>query len=177
MMHGTAQWAYARGDGYQAVLLPYKGGPVAMAIVLPDGPLPGFPLETLGGVAGVLRGLLSAEQYQVDLRLPKFRVEAAFRLTDTLSSLGITRAFSDGADFGGIADEPLKISDVVHKAFIDVDEKGTEAAAATAAAVMLAALRRAPAKRVTFTADRPFLYVVTETTSGTPLFLGQFTRP
>jgi serpin B len=178
MMHMDQRLAYHRGDGFQAVLLPYKGGPLAMAIVLPDGPLSQLPLEALGGVSGVLRGLLAdPQEYQVDLRLPKFRVEAQFLLRDTMQALGIALAFSEGADFSGICDEPLHIDQAIHKAFIDVDEQGTEAAAATAAVVQAMAMRRQPDRRVTFTADCPFLYAVIETTTGLPLFLGQFTSP
>jgi serpin B len=178
MMHMEERLAYHRGDGFEAALLPYEGGPLALAIVLPDGPLSQFPLEGLGGISGVLRGLLARpEQRQVDLRLPKFRMEAQFLLGDKLQALGITLAFHEGADFSGICDQPLHIDQAIHKAFIDVDEQGTEAAAATAAVVRIMALRRQPAQRVTFTADRPFLFAVVETAIGLPLFLGQFTGP
>jgi serpin B len=178
MMHMDERLAYQRGDGFQAVLLPYRGGPLAMAIVLPDGPLSQFPLEALGGVSGVLHGLLAdGEQYQVDLRLPRFRVEAEFLLRDTLQALGIALAFSADADFSGICDERLRIDEAIHKAFIDVDEQGTEAAAATGFVFRAAAMRRQPAQRVRFTADRPFLFAVIEKTTGLPLFLGQFTSP
>ena len=179
MMHTDARLAYHRGDGFQAVLLPYKGGPLAMAIVLPDGPLSAFALAAQGGVAAVLDGLLiNPVQYQVDLRLPKFKVTATCQLQDTLQALGVVRAFGDDADLTGITHSRLRISAVVHQAYIDVDEQGTEAAAATAAVMALAAFRRPPpAQRVVFTADRPFLFAIHETTSGDPLFLGQFTRP
>jgi serpin B len=126
----------------------------------------------------VLSGLLTGpEEYQVDLRLPKFRVEAEFLLADTLRALGIALAFSADADFSGICDEPFRIDQVIHKAFIDVDEQGTEAAAATAMVLHAAAVRRQPTRRVAVTADRPFLFAVIEATSGLPLFLGQFTQP
>lgn len=179
MMHMDARLAYHRGDGFQAVLLPYKGGPLAMAIVLPDGPLSTFPLAALGGVAGVLDGLLTDRTpYQVDLRLPKFKVTAKCQLEGTLQALGIVRAFGGDADFTGITPSPLQISAVVHQAYIDVDEQGTEAAAATATIMRAAALRKPPPlQRVAFTADRPFLFAIVATQSGDPLFLGQFTRP
>jgi serpin B len=179
MMHMDARLAYHRGDGFQAVLLPYKGGPLAMAIVLPDGSMSTFHLASLGGVAGVLDRLLTDRtQYQVDLRLPKFKVTAKCELRDTLAALGVVRAFRDDADFTGIADSSLRISAVVHQAYVDVDEQGTEAAAATAVVMAMASfLKPPPARRVVFTADRPFLFAIVETTSGDPLFLGQFTRP
>ena len=146
MMHMDARLAYHRGDGFQAVLLPYKGGPLAMAIVLPDGPLSKFPLAALGGVAGVLDRLLTDRtQYQVDLRLPKFKVTAKCELQDTLAALGVVRAFRDDADFSGICAlvRCTWISAVVHQAYIDVDEQGTEAAAATAAVVRVMAMAAA----------------------------------
>ena len=106
MMHMDVRLAYHRGDGFQAVLLPYKGGPLAMAIVLPDGPLSKFPLAAHGGVAGVSTGCHERTQYQVDLRLPKFKITAKCQLTDTLAALGVVRAFSDDADFSGITHTP-----------------------------------------------------------------------
>jgi serpin B len=177
MMHLTESLRYHQGDGFQAVLLPYRGGTLAMAIVLPDGPLSQFRLGP-GGVSGVLSGLLAGrEVYDVDLRLPKFTTRTTASLNDTLQALGIGLAFSDKADFSGITQqERLKISEVVHQANIEVDEKGTEAAAATAVIMArAAAFVRRP--HVEFTADRPFLYAVVDTSTGLPLFLGQFTGP
>ena len=181
MMHLLARQAYHRGDGYQAVLLPYRGGSLAMALVLPDGPLSEFngQLGGLGGVGGLLDGLLSSgAEAQVDLSLPRFRVDASFKLNDTLQGLGVRAAFSPRADFSGITtDEPLYINAVLHKAFIDVGEKGTEAAAATAVAMRTLALVRKPQPDVRLVFDRPFLFVITDTETGLPLFLGQFARP
>jgi len=178
MMHLLARQSYHRGDGYQAVLLPYRGGSLAMALVLPDGPLSEFNGQ-LGGVGGLLDGLLSSgAEARVDLSLPRFRVDASFKLNDTLQGLGVRTAFTPRADFSGItADEPLYINAVLHKAFIDVGEKGTEAAAATAVTMRTLALVRKPQPDVQLVFDRPFLFVITDTESGLPLFLGQFTRP
>jgi serpin B len=180
LMHVAAELAFHRGDDYQAALLPYRGGALAMAVVLPDGPLSEFTasLDGAGGVGGIVSGLLTeGEQRQVALALPRFRVEASFRLDDTLQSLGVRRAFTGDADFSGICDEPLAISAVVHKAYIDVGEEGTEAAAATAVVVAALALRRRPQPDVSLVLDRPFLFVIADTRTGLPLFLGQFTRP
>ncbi len=181
MMHLATRLAYHRGDGYQAVLLPYRGGSLAMALVLPDGPLSEFTgqLAGLGGVGDVLAGLLaSGAGSQVDLSLPRFRVEAAFMLKDTLQALGVRTAFTPRADFSGIIpDEPTHINAVVHKAFIDVGEEGTEAAAATAVVFTALALVRKPQPEVRLVFDRPFLFAIADVTSGLPLFLGQFARP
>jgi serpin B len=179
MMRLEARLAYQRGDGYQAVLLPYRGGSLAMAVVLPDGPLGELSgrLDDLGGVGGLLSGLLSAgAERQVDLSLPRFRINSGFMLRDTLAALGVRVAFSDSADFGGIAPERLAISEVVHRAYIDVGEKGTEAAAATGTVMRALAAVRRPRPEITFVADRPFLFVIASTDSGLPLFVGQLTR-
>jgi serpin B len=181
LMHLRARFAYHRGDGYQGVLLPYRGGSLAMAVVLPDGPLTELTgrLDGLGGIGGLLAGLLSdGAEHEVDLSLPRFRVNAGFMLKDTLQALGVRAAFTDAADFSGITeDEPLRISAVVHKAYIDVGEEGTEAAAATATAFAAMALVRKPEPEVRLVVDRPFLFAIADTRSGLPLFLGQFTRP
>jgi serpin B len=179
MMRLEARLAYQRGDGYQAVLLPYRGGSLAMAVVLPDGPLGELAgrLGDLGGFGGLLSGLLSAgAERQVDLSLPRFRVNSGYMLRDTLAALGVRLAFSDSADFSGIAPERLAISEVVHRAYIDVGEKGTEAAAATATVMRALAVVRRPSPEITFVADRPFLFVIADTGSGLPLFAGQLTR-
>ncbi|MBO0803700.1 MAG: serpin family protein [Nocardiopsaceae bacterium] len=175
-MRLEARLAYHRGDGCQSVLLPYRGGTLAMAVLLPDGPLSEFTGSA--DIAGALSGLLAEETAcLVNLSLPRFRVEAGFRLEDTLRSLGVRRAFTDAAEFDGISAEPLKISAVVHKAWIEVGEKGTEAAAATATAFAPAGIVRQPEPDVRLVVDRPFLFAIVDTATGLPLFLGQFTRP
>jgi serpin B len=180
MMHLATRLAYDRGDGYEAVLLPYRGGSLAMAVVLPGGPLGELTGQVArhGGIAGLLAGLLSADQAQVDLSMPRFRVDAAFMLKDTLQGLGVRTAFTGAADFTGITeDEPLHIKDVVHKAYVDVGEEGTEAAAATGTVMAALAMVRKPQPDVTLVFDRPFLFMIVDVATGLPLFLGQFTRP
>jgi serpin B len=176
MMRGTAARDYVRGDGYQAVLLPYAGARLAMAVVLPDGPLAGLHRKLADG--GSLHGLLAgAARRQVTLALPRFRLEAAFDLVPVLRRLGVREAFGEEADFSGITESARpKIGAIAHKAYIDVDEHGTEAAAATAVVMVpLAAMRLPPP--VTMVVDRPFLFAIIETVTGLPLFLGQVTRP
>ena len=180
MMRGTAARPYLRADGYQAVVLPYRDGGLAMAVVLPDG-----PLETLrpliagpaGGTAG-LHGLLAgASRHQVTLSMPRFRLETAFNLVPVLGRLGVRQAFTDVADFTGITDAVrLRIDAVAHKAYVDVDEQGTEAAAATGVTVRAVAAFLAP-PRVTMTVDRPFLFAIIHTRTALPLFVGQVSQP
>jgi serpin B len=176
MMQLTEQLPYLHGDGYQAVVLPYAGGGLAMTIVLPDGPLTALPKGFPAGLADLTR---RAGSRQVSLTLPRFRQESQFGLAPVLTQLGIRQAFSpDDADFTGITTaEPLSISAVVHKAYIDVDEHGTEAAAATAVVMRMLVAVRPAAPPVTMVADHPFLFAITDRTTGLPLFLGQVTDP
>ena len=175
MMHGTASRAYLRGDGYQAVLLPYRDINLAMAVLLPDGPLAALrPKIASAGPGGLLAG---AARYRVTLSLPRFRLEAAFDLIPALRRLGVVAAFGADADFGEITEAaPLRIGAVAHKAYVDVDEQGTEAAAATAVVIRAAAAMRPP-PAVTMVVDRPFLFAIVDGTAGLPLFLGQVSHP
>jgi len=175
MMRGAAARSYLRGDGYQAVLLPYQDIGLAMAVLLPDGPLAALrPKIAAAGLGGLLAGTAT---HQVTLSLPRFRLEAAFDLIPALERLGVTEAFGDAADFGGITGaEPLQIGAVAHKAYIDVDERGTEAAAATAVMIMTRAAMRPP-QPVTMVVDRPFVFAIIDTATRLPVFLGQVSRP
>ena len=175
MMRGTATRSYLRGDGYQAVLLPYRDIGLAMAVLLPDGPLTVLrPKVAAAGLGGLLAG---AATHQVTVSLPRFRLEAAFDLIPALERLGITEAFGGDADFGGITGaEPLQIGAVAHKAYIDVDERGTEAAAATVVMIRTRAAVR-PLQPVTMVVDRPFLFAIIDTSTSLPVFLGQVILP
>ncbi len=175
MMRGTATRGYLRGDGYQAVLLRYAGGTLAMAVIVPDGPLAALrPAIAARGLGGVLAG---ADSREVTLVMPRFQMTASFGLIPVLRQLGVTEAFGDGADFSGItAAGGLRIGAVEHQAYIDVDEQGTEAAAATAVVIRASAALRSPPP-VTMVVDRPFLFAIVHTATGLPLFLGQLSRP
>jgi serpin B len=149
-----------------------------MAVVLPDESLAGLRGKLADGGGRGLRGLLAgAARHQVTLAMPRFRLEAGFNLIPALQRLGVREAFGEDADFTGLTDaERLTIGAIAHKAYIDVDEHGTEAAAATAAVMVpLAAMRTPPP--VTMVVDRPFLFAIIETGAGLPLFLGQVTHP
>jgi serpin B len=174
-MRGTATRDYLRGDGYQAVLLPYRDIGLAMAVLLPDGPLAELrPKVAAAGLAGLLAG---AARHEVTLALPRFRLRATFDLVPALRRLGVARAFDAEADFSGITvAEPLRIGAVAHQAYIDVDEHGTEAAAATAVAMAGHAIVQAPPP-VTLIVNRPFLFAILDRTTGVPVFLGQVSQP
>jgi serine protease inhibitor len=173
MMNGGGILRYAAGDGWQAVELPYVGDSLAMTIIVPDDLAAfekGLTPELLAGVAAGLA------DRSVILALPKFRIETKVELAETLAAMGMPTAFDGGsADFSGITtEERLFISAVIHQANIDVDEKGTTAAAATAVMMRATAI---PGDQVTLRADRPFLFALRDVPTGTILFFGRVTDP
>jgi serpin B len=174
-MRQQEDFRYGRIPGAQIVALPYYGRDVSLLILLPD---PGqFESFERGLTAQTLRdaeyGLATAK---VDLSLPRFRFEAGMSLKASLSALGIKEAFSKQADFSGIASQRVGLDDVLHKTFVAVDEKGTEAAAATAViAVVLGAMARPRVVRLKI--DRPFIFVIHDHPTGVILFAGRVTNP
>jgi len=175
LMRQDAFVGYAEGDGWQAIEKPYAGGEVAMAVVLPE---EGRFREVEGGLTGPrLDAILAAlQRRQVALTLPKFETRSRLDLEPPLKAVGLERAFDpDRADLTGISSEPLFVGAVVHEAVCRVDEEGTEAAAATAVSVDVAA---APADEpVVFRADRPFLFLIRDVETGAVLFLGRILDP
>jgi len=174
MMSQTESFGYAEGDDYQAVELPYDGGELSMVIFLPredhfeafEGAL---DAEQVDAIVNAL------EQRQVALTMPKFEFESAFKLKPALAAMGMPVAFTEGADFSGMTGgHDLFIKEVVHKAFVSVDEAGTEAAAATAVIMKLTAL---PPKLVEVTVNRPFVFLIRDIETGTVLFLGRVVDP
>jgi serpin B len=174
MMRQTTSFGYAEDEGVQAVELPYDGGELSMVILLPDaGEFDAFE-NTLdaGQVDGIVGDLAHR---QVALTMPKFEFESGFSLVDALKALGMPDAFTGAADFSGMTgDRELFIGEVVHKAFVSVDEAGTEAAAATAVMMPLAAM---PEEPVEMTVDRPFIFVIRDIETGTALFVGRVVDP
>ncbi len=177
MMRQLNNFSYVMGDGFQAVEMPYDGGDLSMVVVLPDPGLFDEVSSTLDGSG--FRGLLAGMETQlVQLELPRFTYESKFELRTTLEGLGMIEAFLPGqADFTGIAEyPPLYIMKVLHKAFVLVNETGTEAAAATAV-VVTAVDASAPPTPVEFIVDRPFIFAIRDRTTGTILFLGRVEDP
>lgn len=172
MMHQTTYLDYADGDGYQAVRLPYKGEAADMLVILPDeGRFETVEERLNSGFLGEVDRSLDTKY--VSLTMPRFDFETDLDLKERLKAMGMTRPF-DAADFSGITGaKDLYISDALHRANITVDEKGTEAAAAT---VLVMAESSTP--QVTeMTMDRPFIFAIVERDTGTILFLGRMTNP
>lgn len=174
MMTQTKTLAYAQGEGYQAVELPYDGDELSLVVLLPD-----------SGAFGQFEGSLSRDRVEaalmslqprpVTLTLPKFTYESSFSLAETLSGMGMPDAMGGGADFSGIdGSRDLFIKDVIHKAIVVVDERGTEAAAATGVVMPASAPAQQP---VTLTVDRPFVFLIRDAKTGTLLFVGRVLNP
>ena len=179
MMSETALFGYTSGNGYQAVDMPYLNGELSMTLLLPDeGRFREFE-DSLDAQA-VRLILADLETQNVLLTMPKLGFESDFRLDKTLEKMGMPNAFNHGnADFSGIDGRScpgicLVIAAVLHKAFVSVDEEGTEAAAATAVIGERLGLLPEP---VRVTADRPFIFLVRDRPTGTVLFLGRVELP
>jgi serine protease inhibitor len=167
-MHQAASFDFARGAGWSAVRLPYNGDELSMWVLLPDGADDPVSLLDPAALAAITR---SATPHQVRLALPKWDFQTDAPLTDVLPAMGMPRAFGDAAQFGGISDTPLKIDQVMHRADITVDEKGTEAAAVTGIAMAESGVVPV-GDTVTFDADHPFAFVVMHDATRAPLFEG-----
>ena len=175
MMHQQARFGYAKWEHGQAVELLYNGAELSMVILLPDaGQFQTF-VDGLNA-AQYEEIVISLSMREVDLRFPRFEFEHDVSLAEPLATLGMPTAFQPlAADFSGIdGTKDLFISDVLHKAFVSVDEEGTEAAAATAVIFVGTGMPEPP---VTVTVDRPFLFVIRDIPTGTILFVGQVVEP
>lgn len=174
MMRQTADFGYAIGEGYQAAELPYDGSELSMVILLPDtGQFEKFEGRLNADYLDAIIGGLAYKQ--IDLSMPKFKFESEFSLSQTLAAMGMPVAFTDEADFSGMTGTPdLEISKVLHKAFVSVDEAGTEAAAATAVVMRPTGM---PSDLVHITVDRPFIFLIRDIATGTIVFIGRVMNP
>ncbi len=173
MMFRSEQYGYAKGDGYVAVELPYVGEETSMVVLMPDaGQFNDFEDSLTADRVAEMLGEI--EYRQVALTMPKFEFDAEFNLTNTLKDLGMPIAFGGGADFSGMTGRPdLFISEVLHKAFVSVDEKGTEAAAATAVIMKESGSPEAVELRL----DNPFIFMIRDIETDSVLFSGRMMNP
>ena len=178
MMHQTNQFAYAETSGLQILEMPYAGKNFSLVILLPrkDTNLVALEFRLANGLGNWLAALSPSE---VIVTVPKFEMTMAMSLKDTLKRMGMPLAFTPlEANFTGIDDgrDKLFIGEVIHKAFVEVSETGTEAAAATAVVSMPSTAPNVvpPTPTPEFTADRPFVYLVRDRQTGDILFLGRF---
>jgi serpin B len=181
MMHRTGGYLYYDGGTFQELQLPYAGDNLAMVVLLPKQTTGLAALEQQFTAAAAYDWLENLQPaHKVILTLPRFKMTQQFELSNTLSAMGMSQAFSAAADFSGMTGKTnLSISAAIHKAFIDVNEKGTEAAAATST-VMTATAMRMPTPEpppVVFRADHPFLFLIRDTQTGAILFMGRVADP
>ena len=174
MMRQTESFGYTDGGVYQAVELPYDGRELSMVILLPQA----GQFEMFEGsldaqrVDAIVKDL---EHRRVALTMPRFEFESGLSLKEILATMGMPVAFSRDANFSGMTgNRDLFIADVIHKAFVSVDEAGTEAAAATAVVMELTAV---PEEPVEVTVDRPFIFLIRDIETGTILFVGRIVDP
>jgi len=177
MMSQGGNYNYYRGEKFQAVSLPYGRGPVSMYVFLPD----------KDSSLKALCQNLNAENWQTwmsnfrradgDIALPRFKLEYEIRLEEVLKSLGMAVAFSAKADFSAMTPEPALISEVKHKTFVEVNERGTEAAAATSVGMALTAMPEREQERFRMVVDRPFFCAIRDNQTGTLLFMGTIVEP
>ena len=173
-MSRTGKFRYLEQDAFQAVELPYSDGAVSMFVFLPKGRLDAF------------LGVLTAENFEQwtmrmesrkgTLELPRFKLENEYNLKDVLRPMGMSLAFTSRADFSAMSDEPLYISWVKQKTYVDVNEQGTEAAAVTGIGVMALAARMEPPP-FHMVVDHPFFLAIRERQTGLILFLGAIFDP
>lgn len=166
IMSQTADFKLAHTKEFQALEIPYEGGDLSMLILLPSesDKSPNLSLETLAE--------LQFNEMEVMVQLPRFKLESTFQLGDTLAAMGMPMAFTRHADFSGMTGtKDLYIGTVIHKAFVEVNEEGTEAAAATAVGMKLTSM---PPQ---FIANHPFLFLIRENSTGTILFIGRVADP
>ncbi|GIV65403.1 MAG: serine/threonine protein kinase [Bellilinea sp.] len=175
MMYLAKDLLYLRGKNYTVVRLPYRDSSMGMTILVPDeGQFVDVEKALTPKLLGEIRSNFSLAA--VRLAMPKFKMETSFNLSQTLAEMGMPAAFDRSlADFSGMTGrKDLFISNVVHKAYVDVNEEGTEAAAATAVIMELKAM---PMNEVELTIDRPFLFFIEDQQSGTLLFAGRVVDP
>lgn len=175
MMHQTGSFRYAELPHAQVLEMPYQGDDVSMLLVLPDETTGLADAEDWLNADTLLDTVDALEMTRVDVKLPKFQMEMDASLKRPLVELGKPTAFSGSANFSGMADANLTISDVIHKAFLRVDEKGTEAAAATGVIIGLTSVPPPPSAY--FHADHPFLLAMRDNRTESLLFLGRVMRP
>lgn len=170
---------YVKLENAEMAELPYSGGRFSMLVLLPSADYAIEDLEKTLDAGNFAKWTASMKPNRVKLFLPKFKQENDYELSDYLSEMGMPSAFTPGeADFSGITGfNDISISNILHKTFVEVAEEGTEAAAATAVIVMRASMPPDEGGAVVFRADRPFIYVIKDNSTGAILFIGRYSKP
>jgi serpin B len=175
LMYKKADFKYAETDSLQILELPYKGDDLSMVVLLPKRNYDITTLEQSLTTENLSEWLKILHSREVIVHLPKFKLTSRFELAGVLGKMGMPDAFSPRADFSGMTgNKDLFIAAVLHKAYVDVNEEGTEAAAATGVVMKLTAM---PAPPPVFRADHPFVFMIKDNTSNSILFIGRLTNP
>jgi serpin B len=179
LMHRTGAYGYFDNDELQALAIPYRGRELSMVFMLPRRKHALAELEKSLTADKLQRWLTALHESDVIVTLPRFKMTSEYSLVPALREMGMRDAFTVAADFSGMSSrEGLMISDVVHKAFVEVNEEGAEAAGATGVAIKPTAIRGGPVRHVpVFRADEPFLFLIRDNQSGCVLFLGRVSSP
>lgn len=176
MMNQKARFGYAEADDLQVLQLPYVGDELSMVILLPKAADGIGGLEQQLTAENLAKWLDDLREREVIVSIPKFKMTSKFSLEGVLRSMGMGQAFTGAADFSGMTGRRnLFISAVIHQAYVDVNEEGTEAAAATGVVMKLTSL--GPDRTPVFRADHPFLFMIRDNASGSILFLGRVMNP
>ncbi len=179
MMHQQERFGYMENDDFQALEMPYKARDLSMIVLLPRKVDGLDELEKKLSGENLKKWLGKMRPREVKVAFPKFEFTSKFTLAEKLAEMGMNEAFSaQKADFSGMATvEQLFLSAVIHKAFVAVDEEGTEAAAATAVVMTATAMPVKPPKPKIFKADHPFIFLIRHNATGSILFAGRVTNP
>jgi serpin B len=176
MMNQKSEFGYTETDTFQALELPYVKEELSMIILLPKKFDALDKFEKTLTPDNLAQWLSEIHKREVVVFMPKFKMTSQFGLADVLKSMGMKDAFSSDADFSGInGKRDLLISAVIHKAYVEVNEEGTEAAAATGVVMRLTSIGPAPIP--VFRADHPFLFLIRDNLTGSILFVGRVTNP
>jgi serpin B len=177
LMHQEHDYAYAEDAALQVLALPYQGHDLWMLVLLPKATEGLADLEKSLSANMIADVLASLRSRKVEVYLPRFKLDSSFSMKNTLGGLGMALPFTDAADFSGMdGQRDLYISAVVHKAFVDVNEEGTEAAAATGVVMTMKSVQIQLPPAV-FRADHPFVFMICEKREGHILFLGRLVDP
>jgi len=168
MMQQRGEFTYAEGRGVQVLALPYAGESLYMVVFLPQEPAEFSRLESSLNSEFVAQWFQELQPEKVAVTFPKFSIRSHFSLLETLKAMGMQNV----SDFSGMALPSPFISKVIHEAYVDVNEKGTEAAAATAVT-----MGRSLPRYFNFTADHPFVFCIVEASSESILFVGRVMNP
>ena len=177
MMSDLGDFLYADLGETQVLEMPYTAGNLAMTIILPKKVKGLAAVENSLNAKALAENLLKLRRQRVDVRIPKFRITFEIGLAEVLKAMGMRLAFTPQANFSGIATatDSLELTSVIHKAYVDVDEQGTEAAAATG--ITFGLTSAVVGKTPEFHADHPFLFLIRDKSTGLVLFMGRLSHP